>query len=261
MNQTPKAKPSPCDELEALLPAYVIGATTATEQARVEELLPLCPESAGQIEDYVALSSALLDEMAPIEPPADLHDRIIDAARATHTDDTPLFEVIGDKTPSRVPAWVGWAVAGLAAAALVLTNVYWVRQLGDAQAEIQRLQQENDTVITLATNQNLQRFPLNSTADETRQLATILWDTNTANAWLTAESLPQVNEGETYQLWLIMGETPVSAGLFRPGAQGEIVFPFQPSLPLAQVNAIGVSVEPESGSNAPTTTPLALGAT
>jgi hypothetical protein len=67
---------------------------------------------------------------------------------------------------------------------------------------------------------------------------------------LTA-GLPEVSSGEGYQLWLAQGDTVSSAGMLTVSAgTGASV------LDVGSADGLGISVEPEAGSEQPTTTPV-----
>ncbi len=72
---------------------------------------------------------------------------------------------------------------------------------------------------------------------------------------LMASNLPPLPAGRTYQMWLIpKGGAPQPAGLFQSLANGTALHT-QPGV-VAADTTVAVTVEPEAGSPAPTTTPL-----
>lgn len=75
---------------------------------------------------------------------------------------------------------------------------------------------------------------------------------------LIASNLPALPAGKTFEMWLIpKGGAPKPAGLFQSDPGGTAVHllrgPVDPS-----TNAVAVSVEPEAGSAAPSTTPIVV---
>src|SRR5258705_8525299 len=77
-----------CESLQALLPAYSIGATDEAETRLVESLLPLCPDIAAELPEYLALSGAILETITPVMPPAALHDKLMALTASTAAPDT-----------------------------------------------------------------------------------------------------------------------------------------------------------------------------
>jgi hypothetical protein len=76
--------------------------------------------------------------------------------------------------------------------------------------------------------------------------------TGSGVGYLRSESLPELPEGSTYQLWAIIAGAPVSAGLLgpRPTTSAFTVD--------GEIDAMAVSVERRSGAAAPSAAPVAL---
>ena len=91
--------------------------------------------------------------------------------------------------------------------------------------------------------------------------AKMFWD-RVANRWtLITHDLPAVQQGRTYQLWLVTAKSEkISAGTFNTDARGRAVV--QATYPLAESDlaAIAITEEPEGGSAQPTGTILVAGA-
>jgi anti-sigma-K factor RskA len=257
-----------CETLRDLLPAYTIGATDAEETALVESLLDSCPEVIGDLKDYQMLSRALLFTAPDAPPPAALHDRIMAAAKP-HTTLTEEFapqpKVIAPdfSTPpkrSRINRWLAFAAAG-AAALLLISNVYWISRVNDyqrAQEEIATLLTQQRDLLAAAGAGSVQRLELVSAQDAASE-ATVLYSASGELGLLYSDQLPALSPDRTYQLWLIQGEQPVSAGLFQVDDEGRSVLVFRSSQPIENYDAIAVSTEPASGSELPTTSPIAVG--
>ena len=75
---------------------------------------------------------------------------------------------------------------------------------------------------------------------------------------LMASNLPVLPAGRTYQMWLIpKGGAPQPAGLFLALSDGTALHT-RPGVVAPDTAVIAISVEPESGSPAPTTTPILI---
>lgn len=70
---------------------------------------------------------------------------------------------------------------------------------------------------------------------------------------LTADNLPALAAGKTYQLWVVTKQAPVSIGVFGVGADGSVtgVMPIGADAALNPV-AVAVTIEPAGGVPAPT---------
>lgn len=77
--------------------------------------------------------------------------------------------------------------------------------------------------------------------------------TTDGRGYLRRDTLPELPPGQSYQLWAITGETPVSAGVL---GRDPSVAAFTVDAP---TSAIAISVEPTAGSTQPSATPIAVG--
>ncbi len=68
---------------------------------------------------------------------------------------------------------------------------------------------------------------------------------------LAVMNLPPPQAGQTYQAWLIVGDTPISAGTFAVDPTGRALLTLS-NPPAADFDAFGVSLEPSGGSETPT---------
>jgi anti-sigma-K factor RskA len=76
---------------------------------------------------------------------------------------------------------------------------------------------------------------------------------------LVASNLPPAPSGKIYELWVISKQgMPRPAGLFQSNLQGDALYLRGGALDVAATAAIAVTLEPASGSNAPTTTPIVV---
>jgi hypothetical protein len=76
---------------------------------------------------------------------------------------------------------------------------------------------------------------------------------------LVASNLPPAQPGKTYEMWLIPNAgkgTPIPAGTFQSSAGGSVMHIQRGPVDLASKPVIAVTLEPESGSAAPTSAPL-----
>jgi len=79
---------------------------------------------------------------------------------------------------------------------------------------------------------------------------------------LIVANLPPAPAGKIYEMWLIpKGRPPQPAGLFQTDEQGTAMYVREGTLDVANTDAVAVSLEPQRGSLAPTTTPIFVAAT
>lgn len=70
-------------------------------------------------------------------------------------------------------------------------------------------------------------------------------------ATFVASNLPPLSADQVYQLWIIRGDLPLSAGIFSVDENGRVTLPVDAAL-AATYDAVGVSIEPAGGSETPT---------
>jgi anti-sigma-K factor RskA len=74
---------------------------------------------------------------------------------------------------------------------------------------------------------------------------------------LLASNLPPAPAGKIYEMWIIpKGGAPLPAGLFQSEADGTAMYVRKGPVDIASTGVIAVTLEPEAGSQAPTTQPL-----
>ena len=250
------------EEFNDLYELYTLGALGSSERAEIEEhLAQSCPECKAGVRRALSLNAFFATLPEPITPPKRLRTRV-------------LASVGAETTTSRF--WIGaWALlgAGLAIVLMIVGMDSHRRALELAQArdEIRRsstdLTQARDEIRRSSAELNkvqaalqLLNFP------DTRQVVFgkgrsqpprgRVFVNRERGVLLLASNLPPVPSGKTYEMWLIpKAGPPIPAGLFQSDAQGNVLYVMSGAV-AAATSAVAVSVEPEAGSQAPTTTPI-----
>ena len=263
-----------CQEAQALLGSYALGATNEAETALVEAALLDCPGLQRELADYEAMTDAMLYDVPQVAPPPSLRANIL--AQATPRQPEPR------KRQENIlrPSWrqlllspVG-AAAALAIFALFVSNGYWLFNSMDIQEEnhqlaydVRHLEQENADLSTeLNSSQNLlaalgterggrAQF---ASADVTDSppLAQLAWtDAATPEHWVAmfaVQNLPTLQDA-VYQLWLQRDdESVISIGTFTVDEEGRATVIFELDEPIGTFAGAGVTIEPPGGSPTPT---------
>jgi anti-sigma-K factor RskA len=92
---------------------------------------------------------------------------------------------------------------------------------------------------------------LKGTDAQPRAQGQLIADPNEQSAVLVISGLPPLEPGRTYQVWLI-GDAPVSAGLLTVDQNGQSVLIVTSEEAIGSFNSLGISIEPEGGSEQPT---------
>ena len=240
-----------CDELRDEYELDALGLSEGAERRELEDHLERsCPQCGPGVAIALQTVSALAMLAEPLAPPARLRRRVMAA--------------LGVESPGQ--SWFSWPIlipVAFALGALLL----WVETRG--------------RLDTAQTELAQSRTQIEQQAKELGQLRPVLAflnqpDTKLVNfgagtpappkgsilvnprdgVLLIASNLPALPVGRTYQMWLIpKGGAPRSAGLFQALPNGTALYA-RPGAVAADTAAVAVSVEPEAGSPAPTTTPI-----
>lgn len=268
-----------CAEIQALIPAFSIGATDPEETERVLAALADCPEVIAELGDFSRLSEGLLFSLPQQTPPPQLADNLraaLEEAPAEKQSFPPVAPAPAQpQTRQKPPQPSLWnrltsgfrpqLAAGFAALLLLLivSNGYWLIRLDTLQNRYNALVQQQDaqaSFIAFTNPDNLQRIELAAAGEEAPNArAVVVYEPGRDQALLYAENFPPLEEEQVYQLWLIAGETPVSGGLFQLDPQNGGLLVFDAPQALDAYDAFGVTPEPAGGSPGPTGPLVVLG--
>jgi anti-sigma-K factor RskA len=248
-------------EIDELLPFYALDALNEEERKLVEEYLAEHPEARQQLEEMDRAASALPHSVIPVEPPRRIREILM--RRVDSDERARLSRQVSPRVSHR---------------ALRLENILRVLSFGAAtiailwafllNAQVSRLQEEistlNDRLV--AQSQSLEQIvtslpqtnrsdvitvSLKGTDVQPQAHGQLIADPKEQSAVLVITGLPPLEPGKTYQVWLI-GNAPVSAGLLTVDENGQSVLIVTSEAPIGSFNSLGISVEPEGGSQQPT---------
>jgi anti-sigma-K factor RskA len=279
-------------QIEELLVFYALDALNDEEKELVEAYLKGHPEARRQVEEMGRAVSALPYSVSPVEPSPRTKEalmrRVAADQRATFTMQEQPSRPRGLRLGNIFQALslgvailaIVWAVILNTQLAQLRNEVLTLRNAIVAQAnsleQIEELRNEVSTlrkaVVAQANsieqiNQSVdkinaklpQEIPsavvtisLKGTDVQPQAQGQLIADPNSESAVLVISGLDQLEAGKTYQVWLIDGGTPVSAGLLRVDENGQGVFIVDSEEAIGSFNALGISIEPEGGSPQPT---------
>ena len=247
-----------CEELKEMYELYAMGVSDEPESGEIaSHLAEGCAACTTGVKHAVELVS-IYGAMTPlVEPPARLRARIV--ASAGGVQQSNWFW-------SWSPLW-GGAAASFAAVALYFgyQDVQRRHSLDDARAQISTLSRNHDkdqaALETVQSALNFLNEPETRLVTAGKQIelppkARVFINAQ-RGVMMMASNLAQLPAGKTYQLWVIpKGKAPVPSGLFQSDAAGNALYIRSGAVNLEDTSAIAVSIEPESGSTAPTSTPI-----
>jgi anti-sigma-K factor RskA len=233
-------------DIHALSGAYVVDALDDLERARFETHLADCADCREEVRTLTEAAS-LLGASASAAPPRGLRDRVL-ADIATVRPLPPVAPRVASPPPLAVRRrrWVE-LVAAAAAVVSIGTGVF-VWQPWDDESS-QQVTTVADQVIS-APDASKQTIPLDGGAE-----VTLIRSASLGKAVVKTRNMPSPPSGKVYELWLQnpTGEM-VRAGEMPVAADQTLVLVGD----AASAVGAGITVEPEGGSDQPTSDPIAL---
>ena len=224
------------------IPAYALGALDAEDAAALESHLESCASCRTELAEYRDLSESLLTAIPPKQPSAMLRRQLQSRLPSAREKSRPQFQ------------WnISRLVAGLAVVVLLAMNFSLLQQIRQIQSQqTQLLNQMDDAQVALAmlSYPGVERLSI----DGEDLAGSLLLDNDRNIATLIVWNMPQLNENQTYQVWLIDPQGGrVGAGIFRPQTdQAYTTQVISSSKGFSNYVGIGVTVEPAGGSDQPT---------
>jgi len=226
---------------------YALGILEGDERAEIAQHLATgCAVCLGEVKRATMQNAGILAVMTPDSvPPRRLAARM----RA------------GVGLPVRRWTWLAWA-----AAAACLAGVVWSgrkafvisQQLEATRREVQRTDLELARVRQVLDILNAPGTRAVSFGEEKQAPPRgSVFVNPEKGVVLIASHLPQLAPGRVYEMWVIpKGGAPKPAGLFQSTESGTAVHTLQGPVDIAATGAVAVTVEPDTGSAAPTSKPI-----
>lgn len=254
------------ERIEELLPFYALGAVTEEERAQVEAYVASDPDAQRRLDEMKNTAAALPFSAAPVRPSEELKRRLMDRVDADAqkrfappaSQQADIWSRFLDLFRPRAGNWAPHTIAVLSLIVALVTGTWGLTlrsQYASLQTEIIALRQElalQREVIARVASPSSQAFAISGTEHQPGARGQMIADTQTGSAVLLVSGLSQLEPGDTYEFWLIEGSTPVAAGLFNVDSEGNAILQVSKNVTPGTYNAIGVSIEPEGGSQQPT---------
>jgi len=248
-------------QIEELLAFYALDALSDEERGLVEAYLKEHPEARQQIGEMESAVAALPYGVIPVEPSPRSKDALM---RRVAADQRAGSSTRNQASRPRGMRWENFLRAfSLGAAAIaILWSFVLNAQIARLRAEISALsaalvaqsnaiEQINANLPEL-TPSTVITVSLKGTDVQPQAQGQLIADPNSQSAVLVIVGLTPLEAGRTYQVWLIQGDAPVSAGLLKVDVNGQGVLVVTSEAAIGSFDALGISVEPEEGSPQPT---------
>lgn len=238
---------------------------SADDERRYREALAEHPEWRATVEADIASAGLLAETAETVDPPASIRSALLaqiavtpqnaaagetaaDAGAASSVKATPDEPTVVDPPKPAPRRWVRVAFA-LAACLAVLVGV------GIGAVALNAQLNRPASVVALQEIESAGDAEQATVALDDGGTATAHWSASVGKAVLVADGIPTPAEGETYELWFVRGDAPVSAGVFDvDGGDATALL----SGDMQAGDAIAVTVEQAGGSptGQPTTDPV-----
>ena len=236
-----------CEDLRDSYELYSLGLLDGEEKREIEEHLGRnCPICRKNFKDALGVNAIMLSQAHPVVPPSRLRRRVIASVGSERA------------------VW-GWLAALAAACMLILAM--WLslqkratdRELAEARQTLQQTSAEHarlEQAFGLLNQPETRQ--VNFGPGQPAQPRGNFFLNPRLGVLLIASNLPGLPAGRAYEMWVIpKGGAPRPAGLFQSGPQGTAMHILTGAVD-ANVT-VAVTVEPESGSPAPTSAILFAG--
>jgi hypothetical protein len=238
------------EEYQAIIPAYAVGAADEPEARLVARHLRGCRECRALLANYRALSDDLLYTIRPAFAPVGLGGRLqrgLAYARLSEGDFGGAPAGFGSGWLwHRLRSILVWPIIVLALLSLLLTNVYWFDRVNRLEEQV-----AGQTMFA-ASVPTIPAAVLRSDPGANRAQGVVYRGEGGASALVTVFDMPVLPAGMAYQVWLIEDGKRDSGGLFQVSPDGYGILLLDLRRPLADYDALGITVEPETGSAGPT---------
>ena len=254
-------------EYQELLAAFALEAIDPRDAEALGEHIATCAECRAEL-SALREAAGLLAHAAPWHAPGEqVRARILSAVRADgRREPTNVTRI--DQRPRRSlsPYWLRIA----AVLALVALGVVFMRMWLTAQHEIANLTYQVESqrvemnrqrearlrdqeVLAVLASRDAKTIQLAGTPTAKDASAMFVFDQKSRRAVLVTRGLPLTTADKAYELWFIpKGHSPMPGKVFTVDASGHAMIMEQVPTEAMTDAVFAITVEPKSGSNAPT---------
>lgn len=252
-----------------ILELYVLGDVSREEKLGVEAMAAKHPAIKAELEE-IEKSLELYAKENAVEPAPDQRDKILNSLLTNFSDDRNFTSGAGDPKdniiPFRKPApgnIYKYAFAAcfvlLIVSVAALINAY--RQIDQSNTMIASLQSQNqhftntvhimDDELSVFRDPSFKMLKLQGTPKAPGSALTVAWSPAKKKVMIDMDNakMPVNDKAHQYQLWALVGKTPVSLGVFDADTASKGMVEMKS---IASADAFAVTLEPRGGSTTPT---------
>jgi anti-sigma-K factor RskA len=258
------------EKFEELCAGYVLHSLNEDERREFEQMLGEASEKERLLyQELWAAASQLSFGIEKEEPPEALKERLMAQIRkeADETANNSAADLNNEKDKTfNWPAFT--AAASFALLIISLSLIFYSLNLSSEINQKEEVITQQETKITALKN-DLERKEELLSILEAREVdlvmmaglevnpngyGKIIWDSEKQQALLQVSNLPPVPDDKSYQLWIIVNNKPVSAGVFAVNDSSDNFFKVEEIVNATEqaTNAFAVTMEPKGGVPQPT---------
>ena len=241
------------------LALYALGELQDQERTALENHLKQCADCQRELEQLQGDMALLALSASGPKPPRRSRRRLMaaiakESGRLDTTERGAWWPVL---------KWLAAVAAVVALGLLLQQNSDLLRRMADLEKSSSQQQDElmrAKEVLATLTSPEAVRFTLVAGKSPQPQGKAIYLRSRSSLIFF-ASNMPALPPQKAYELWLIpTSGAPIPAGVFKPDAHGSATV-INPPLPAGvEAKTFAITVEPETGSAAPTSSPIMVGA-
>lgn len=238
-----------CDDVEALLPLFALGALDADEAAAVAAHLPICPACSAQLVHFEAVTGLLGTALEPVTPSAGSRASLLERAATTPreteypvTAPSPAPAPVVSLAERRQSSLRSWAMAAAAVLVIGLGGLgFWINDLMNERDEAMTSASTlADFVAPDATAMPMTAMPA-SRYTYGDGVGMMMKD-HDGEMIVVVEGCPPSSDERIYKVWVGEGENRVMLGDMKIAEDGSGWMPVTMPDDMPAPEILGVSV-------------------
>jgi anti-sigma-K factor RskA len=143
--------------------------------------------------------------------------------------------------------WSNWKETEVSLGELRALNEQVARDYNQVNQRLDAIENE----MKIMSNPSFARVIMKGTPNAPEALASVYWNQNTQEVYLSIQNLKTLAQEQQYQLWAIVDGKPVDMGVFDGPANGNTISGLVKMKNVGKAAAFAVTVEPRGGKPSP----------
>ncbi len=243
-----------------MLAVYAVGALDAAEEAELKSHLRSCPECRSELAGLRGDAALLALSVLGPAPPQRARQRLLAAVGGEPHGQRGREPFILGTLRLR---WLSFAPIAAALVLAIFSLMLWrldsrlQRRLEGAQAELQETQKrlaKAEGLVALLHSPDSMHLTLVKMKAPPQPQVKAVYSPKMGRLLLMGSNLEPLPQDKAYELWLLPanGSAPMPCGTFKPNGKGDAMMDHSLAEAGIQAKGFAITVEPEGGSEAPT---------